>query len=397
MARDFTIIPHFLTIIQDDCSPIPRSLTMMGEALSLAYDLIEHPALLDRDDRKDLFLEAMQRPEFYKRFNRTVIERTIAESAHYGKVKFGDTFLILASKGIEIVLQELLFVIEIGNKAYENKTNDHQDPSFQISYRYFQLTSEGKITAAILGLIDACQTLILEIRKKQFEIKLTSISSSKEKRLFLLRKMADIQQQKATLSESVFKGLEEFIQIELVFLEKSTDQTDDLSDLRLIVKNFFSEQKAKISNDILLKSLVNSELDAFMTQLKDLVLDIFSFHDISGKEPEKVYHSFFLGILNGLKPQYDIKSNKEAGLGRFDILLVPQLLYHRGIIFEIKKSDTNQPDQIKKMLSNALQQIDSNQYYTELQSKGIKEYIAIAAVFEGKKLHLDYCIKQIPN
>jgi len=369
----------------------------MGEALSFAYDLLDHPALLDQPDQEDLFIEAMDRPELYKRFNRTIIERTIVESAYYGKLRFENTFLSIAGKGIEMVLKELVEIVTLGNILYQESRSKKHDASFDVNYRFFQLTSKGKITGAILGIIDSCQTLILQSRKKYFETKLAGMTSDEEKRVYLLRQKADLQKQKDSSSESIYNGLMEFFQIELDFFQNSSDRTDELHDLKVLVESFFLEQNAKISNDALLASLVNTEIETFKRSLTDLVQDAFSYHDISGKEPEKLYHVLLITLLHRLSPQYEIKSNRESGTGRFDILLLPQLRFHKGVIFEVKKIENSLPQQIQNTLQNALAQIESNKYYMDLKTKGVRAYVAIAAVFEGKNLHRDHSLNKIPQ
>jgi|GEM_PF-1457516 len=43
-----------------------------------------------------------------------------------------------------------------------------------------------------------------------------------------------------------------------------------------------------------------------------------SYFDASGEEPEKVYHAFVLGMIVSLAHEYEVKSNKESGYGRYE-------------------------------------------------------------------------------
>lgn len=75
----------------------------------------------------------------------------------------------------------------------------------------------------------------------------------------------------------------------------------------------------------------------FEETLQNIMLQTFSVHDVKGSNPEKFYHGFMLGLISGIyKDQYRIGSNKESGLGRYDILLIPNDTRKLGMILEIK-------------------------------------------------------------
>ena len=78
----------------------------------------------------------------------------------------------------------------------------------------------------------------------------------------------------------------------------------------------------------------------------DLVLRVFSYHDLGGEEPERVYHCFLLGVFTEFK-HYQIQSNKESGKGRFDILLIPETLEYKDVIIEVKRSKTDKAEIIQ--------------------------------------------------
>src|SRR5271170_5662963 len=95
----------------------------------------------------------------------------------------------------------------------------------------------------------------------------------------------------------------------------------------------------------------------FRKALIELVLQIFSYHDIAGSNPEKVYHAFLLGIFNSFSESYRLISNHEAGIGRFDILLIPNTMNYKGIIIEVKKISQSDVPKIDDILKEALDQI----------------------------------------
>jgi len=64
--------------------------------------------------------------------------------------------------------------------------------------------------------------------------------------------------------------------------------------------------------------------------------DTFSYFD-TNTEPERVYQAYLLGLLGIMGDDYIIKSNRESGAGRYDILLLPRNSKDYGIIMEIKQ------------------------------------------------------------
>ena len=66
----------------------------------------------------------------------------------------------------------------------------------------------------------------------------------------------------------------------------------------------------------------NNEIEKFEKGFKKIIGDTFSYFDVKG-EPENVYQSYVLGLLAIIGDDYIIKSNRESGEGRYDILLIP--------------------------------------------------------------------------
>ena len=65
--------------------------------------------------------------------------------------------------------------------------------------------------------------------------------------------------------------------------------------------------------------------------LQDLVAGVMSFHDTAEEEPEKVYHAFVLGLLVNLSDRYQVRSNRESGYGRYDVMLIPKDVFSNRI------------------------------------------------------------------
>ena len=97
---------------------------------------------------------------------------------------------------------------------------------------------------------------------------------------------------------------------------------------------------------------------------------------------EKVYHSFILGLMIHLEGKYYINSNRESGLGRYDIEIEPLNKNMRGFILEFKVTDSE--ENLEKKADEALEQIKDKKYYVSLQDKGIKEIIFVGMAFHKK-------------
>lgn len=147
-----------------------------------------------------------------------------------------------------------------------------------------------------------------------------------------------------------------------------------------------------------LRNLISGNIEAFEKKLEQFLLDSFSYFDIGGRSPERVYHSFVLGLIAELHRTYIIKSNREAGLGRYDILLLPKDKKALGIIFEFKSVE---PDCSEEVLlastHDALNQIERNFYDSELRQAEVENTLFVAITFAGKRLKLLHQLNITPS
>lgn len=78
----------------------------------------------------------------------------------------------------------------------------------------------------------------------------------------------------------------------------------------------------------LLKQCLLVDVDAMNEYMNRVALQTFSYFDTgdraSGAEPERFYHGFVLGLLVDLQDRYYLKSNRESGFGRYDVMLEPK-------------------------------------------------------------------------
>ncbi len=117
------------------------------------------------------------------------------------------------------------------------------------------------------------------------------------------------------------------------------------------------------------------------TLLEDFMLRSISYMDGGS---ESFYHGMMLGLCALLGNRYRISSNRESGLGRFDIALTPTVNGIPGFIFEFKYTGDEKVD-LDKLAESALSQIDREKYDTELLSGSVNSIVKIGIAFRGKK------------
>lgn len=390
-VNDFDTVPAILQNASME-SERPWSLEKMRELLVIAYQLTNHPILGNWKgyDAVDLFYMRDFDAEKFKRFNRTLIERTISQSAYYCQVDTGHGVLTMSSKGIEYAILTLESFYLTANKL--GKSSEEELQRLSSSIHYYRLTGPGELTASISYLIDVCNDMISLTLRHFISTQVKKLTTDEEKVKYLLRQKADLTIIKDQFTDKVFQEVVGLIDVELRYHKQVNEYLDTPAELKAIVSQFFAEKKARISNGKLLTHLLEENFDAFCKDLSELVMHLFSYHDIGSQEPEKVYHVFLLGVLNSFKDFYRLESNREAGLGRFDIMLIPETMEYKAVIIEVKRSLIDDKEKIGKMSDEALQQIDTNNYALTLKAMGHQEYIGLAAVFFGKELTLKYKI-----
>ncbi len=144
--------------------------------------------------------------------------------------------------------------------------------------------------------------------------------------------------------------------------------------------------------------LINNNIPEFEKGLKNIMQDSISFFDTAESNEinkEQIFHVYTLGLLAVLSDDYIIKSNRESGEGRYDILLIPKDKSKYGVVIEIKSIEKQKDKEdktlftarINKMINDALQQIENNEYYKELITTGIEpeKIIKLPLVFAGKE------------
>jgi hypothetical protein len=135
--------------------------------------------------------------------------------------------------------------------------------------------------------------------------------------------------------------------------------------------------------DALIKALLDGDAPTLEALLERLLLTVMSYQDPVGREPEKLYHGFILGLLVQLEGDYEVRSNRESGYGRADVLVRPRQPGRPGVVLEFKVPQRGEtPEQA---LEAAARQVRTRHYAAELIAAGATPVHELCAVFDGKR------------
>lgn len=137
---------------------------------------------------------------------------------------------------------------------------------------------------------------------------------------------------------------------------------------------------------MLLNSLTSGDIDTFSQLFQEFMISSVSVFDVPAEESEKIYHGFVLGMLIGLSDRYEVKSNRESGLGRYDVMLIPKNPNDLGIVMEFKKIGRFEKITLEAAVESALKQIEDRHYAQELIDRGVGRILYLAFAFEGKEV-----------
>jgi len=146
-------------------------------------------------------------------------------------------------------------------------------------------------------------------------------------------------------------------------------------------KKFTNQNPLKV-----LRSLVEGDITTFSKLFTDFMLQTMSFHDLAESEPERLYHVIVLSRLAYLFETHELKSNRESGLGRSDILIIPKDTSQLGVVIEIKIFDPKEDKNLNSTAARGLKQIEQKKYVQELYSKGINKVLMLCMAFRGKEV-----------
>ena len=175
--------------------------------------------------------------------------------------------------------------------------------------------------------------------------------------------------------------------------EKIGEDYEDVYSLRLPnreVREFFRKKFIDVNFGEsmfrkAMEGLKNLKFDIFQKYLQNILLKSTSFMDTKN---ESFYHGLVLGMMFYLDNHYYVKSNKESGLGRYDVVIEPKNKNNRGFILEFKV--VKNEDDLEKVSQEAIEQIMEKKYDIGLRDRGIKDVTFVGVAFCGKVVKVSY-------
>ncbi len=132
-------------------------------------------------------------------------------------------------------------------------------------------------------------------------------------------------------------------------------------------------------------ALLGADTEMAERLLEALMMSV-SYHDVTRHQPEKFYHGLILGLLVNMEAQYVVRSNRESGYGRADVLLIPRAADRPGVVLELKALDTRREESVEQATQMALRQIRDRDYAAELRAAGAQPIHELAVIFDGKRV-----------
>lgn len=152
-------------------------------------------------------------------------------------------------------------------------------------------------------------------------------------------------------------------------------------EIRLIYKNtilnWFDAGLKSRDLSKMYDAMLSGDAETFENELVDLLTESISFYDAY----ENFYHGFLLGTLVNMK-RYIIKSNREAGKGRSDILIRYPNRRGAAVILELKVAKTFK--ELEAKCDEALKQIEEKEYDKPLLEEGYTDIVKYGITFYKK-------------
>ncbi|MEG2935367.1 MAG: AAA family ATPase [Clostridium sp.] len=152
-------------------------------------------------------------------------------------------------------------------------------------------------------------------------------------------------------------------------------------EIRLIYKNtilnWFDAGVKSRDLSKMYDAMLSGDAETFENELVELLTESISFYDAY----ENFYHGFLLGTLVNMK-RYIIKSNREAGKGRSDILIRYPNRRGTAVILELKVAKTFK--ELEAKCDEALNQIEEKEYDKPLIEEGYTNILKYGITFYKK-------------
>ncbi|MBE6853943.1 MAG: AAA family ATPase [Ruminococcus sp.] len=145
------------------------------------------------------------------------------------------------------------------------------------------------------------------------------------------------------------------------------------------IMQWFDERIKTEGTTELFDALITGDCEKFEDIVNNWLLDTISYHD----SYENYYHGFLTGLIAGRRG-YSVKSNRENGKGRSDIIICEFQKRTVAVIIEIKAAEKY--SELEKKCDEALKQIDDKKYEAELIEQSYHNIIKYGIAFCSEKV-----------
>ena len=113
--------------------------------------------------------------------------------------------------------------------------------------------------------------------------------------------------------------------------------------------------------------LKTGDIDKFAEAYRKVLLELPSYHDL---KDENSYHMMMLGMCTFLRRDYDVRSNRESGSGRGDILLYAKKPSIPNLVLEFKYTKDHSKD-LEELATDAVRQIKEKNDCADMQGETV--------------------------
>ncbi len=132
------------------------------------------------------------------------------------------------------------------------------------------------------------------------------------------------------------------------------------------------------------RAILTGNADKVQELLQKLLLRHVSSHDVKETQDEAFYHAFVLGLLVTLEQSHAVRSNREVGIGRADVQLIPKRPGLPGVVLEFKRKSDKRS--LVWHAGSALRQISAKGYCAEVEAAGATPIHRLGVSFSGKEV-----------
>ena len=254
--------------------------------------------------------------------------------------------------------------------------NDRKDHVTEFALPYWSNTSSNSIVREMVGKADEDAKVDLE----------TLINGGAiEKQVHEDITYGDIHQSQDNLWIFLFftgylkkVGERKDVTGEKLYLTMKIPNTEVKTIYRESISYWFEQRMKETDRSPLKQALEAGDCEAAENFINEQLFRAISYYDYA----ENFYHGFMMGLLVNIGG-YRVKSNRESGTGRPDIVMTESKYRGRAMILELKISDTMQG--MEKKCREGLAQIEAGGYDKPLEEDDYQPILRYAICFFKKK------------